>query len=860
MAATTDSTTFLGPISSGLLAVTRTANSLATEDLDFHRNLDPSIGTRIDKQNARLLRLAERLLENAASSSEVVRPRLPDADAVDENWRGIVDVLDSLLEKADTSLDEFSGAVKRLSPSREQVMDTKPMHEHFADADKTPTSVPKPSRISQALRSQEIYKPQLDFFTVPSNDDIAPFRPLLKSKPHAKIPLEESAAQYEGEDGLQHTSHPYQSEIEAYEYPTFVYTRAEPIMYEPFESTTATLVDTEEAMMEMLDELKQAKEIAVDLEHHDYRSYIGLVSLMQISTRNRDWIVDTLKPWRRKLQILNEVFADPSILKVLHGAHMDTIWLQRDLGLYLVGLFDTHCASRVLGYPGGSLAFLLKKFINFDAQKQYQTADWRVRPLPTELFDYARSDTHFLLYIYDNMRNELLDRSALSDPEQDKVQAVLQRSKDVALQTYNHPMYDANRGLGPAGWYRMLSRTPTLLNKEQFAVFRAIHHWRDRVAREQDDSVHYVLANHNLFSIAKEMPVERAKLFSVAQPVTQTLRLRADEVIAAIKLAKDQAPGEAEMKDVLRDIETFLYGEPMIDTRPAAPEPSEVRVKGPSKINRAEEPAILVTRPSTPPTALSTLRSSLSTFWGSAFPSRNRKLSSLAPRMDIPIPPLTAEIFVSNAAAALTPTRTVTASTALTPASSGANTPQSDSKEIFTLRAKGRGEKRKRATDAPGAATPTTSYGIDDGLAGNEDEISITPNSREQTKEAKRRRREEKKTRSAGHNDYVKSVLADLDDGDDVDEPGRRDGDGAQAHDMDVEDGAFDYSTAKSVLHANAEREREEKRKGKEGKKGVGKGKAEKKEPFTMAKGLGDVKRGLGRRQKDGGGRSLTFK
>jgi len=65
--------------------------------------------------------------------------------------------------------------------------------------------------------------------------------------------------------------------------------------------------------------------------------------------------------------------------QVLHGAHMDIVWLQRDLGLYIVGLFDTHHASRVLGYAGGSLAFLLKKFVDFDAQKQYQTADWRMR-------------------------------------------------------------------------------------------------------------------------------------------------------------------------------------------------------------------------------------------------------------------------------------------------------------------------------------------------------------------------------------------------------------------------------------------------------------------------------------------------
>jgi exosome complex exonuclease RRP6 len=90
----------------------------------------------------------------------------------------------------------------------------------------------------------------------------------------------------------------------------------EPINYSPLEETNATFVDTEDALEEMLQVLKSASEIAVDLEHHDMRSYGGIVCLMQISTRNRDWIIDTLKPWRRRLERLNEVFADPKIVKV----------------------------------------------------------------------------------------------------------------------------------------------------------------------------------------------------------------------------------------------------------------------------------------------------------------------------------------------------------------------------------------------------------------------------------------------------------------------------------------------------------------------------------------------------------------
>lgn len=100
------------------------------------------------------------------------------------------------------------------------------------------------------------------------------------------------------------------------QYPDRVFQIQDPIPPQPDETTSATWVDTYEGVLAMLEELKQAKEIAVDLEHHDFRTYVGLVSLLQISTREKDWVVDTLRPWRHKLQVLNEVFADPTIVKV----------------------------------------------------------------------------------------------------------------------------------------------------------------------------------------------------------------------------------------------------------------------------------------------------------------------------------------------------------------------------------------------------------------------------------------------------------------------------------------------------------------------------------------------------------------
>ena len=313
-------------ISTCLVNTTRTAGQLAGRDLAFHRSLDPSVARHLDKQNARLLALAGRLTKSAAIATDLPAPELPDADAVEDNWQDIVDVIDNLLEKADACLDEYTGVIKRLSPAQGSI---------------PAPSVPRRILSAKDYKNQAIAKPQLLFKKVPNNEDTSAFKPLLRTKPHALVPLQESVGPPLSENDFKEYvthfylslkdcsptlkelvnthfryEHPYQTEITQSKYPPSTYVKSAPIAYHPFDSTTATFVDTWEGVTDMLAELRSAKEIAVDLEHHDTHSYIGLVCLMQISTREKDWVVDTLKPWREDLQILNEVFADPNIVKV----------------------------------------------------------------------------------------------------------------------------------------------------------------------------------------------------------------------------------------------------------------------------------------------------------------------------------------------------------------------------------------------------------------------------------------------------------------------------------------------------------------------------------------------------------------
>lgn len=74
-------------------------------------------------------------------------------------------------------------------------------------------------------------------------------------------------------------------------------------------------INDHKQLPELVEELRKFQAIAVDLEHHSYRSFMGITCLMQISTPEKDYLIDTLA-LRNDLWILNEIFTKPDITKV----------------------------------------------------------------------------------------------------------------------------------------------------------------------------------------------------------------------------------------------------------------------------------------------------------------------------------------------------------------------------------------------------------------------------------------------------------------------------------------------------------------------------------------------------------------
>jgi exosome complex exonuclease RRP6 len=192
MDASAEFSSFNETVRAALVQTTRTVTHISSEDIDFHCNSNPEFAESLEEERARLLSLTSSLLRVATAGTDIKPPVLLEndggEDVVEENWRGVVDVIDNLLEKADACLDEFTGIIKKLSPSAADTAAAAAGQSRRGDARQENAAFPS----IYSYGPSKIPKPQLLFHRAPDNADVSPFRPLLTSKPNAIVPLEKS--------------------------------------------------------------------------------------------------------------------------------------------------------------------------------------------------------------------------------------------------------------------------------------------------------------------------------------------------------------------------------------------------------------------------------------------------------------------------------------------------------------------------------------------------------------------------------------------------------------------------------------------------------------------------------------------
>ncbi|CAI4232688.1 unnamed protein product [Auanema sp. JU1783] len=497
----------------------------------------------VEQQKDRVLRLMSETLRVVGYPT-----RFPKDVSIDLMTDMMVNGCDNVAERAGVLMDVLERAgrdeevkvpqvivgaesTKRAEASKVLSTDT-----YFNIADRLRAAHEEREKLKSRKTVTAVTKPQKEYKIAPLIDNSSsPFINKLRIKHNARekgrqgmkvIDLEEGNSAWPAEE--LGSDHPYRVELEHFHPSEKEMTSRECIKPKKLEDTDLTIVNTKEGLEKLVEVLNGVTEFGVDIEHNSHRSYLGLTCLIQISTRDRDFIVDPFPIWNEMYQ-LNDPFTNPNILKVLHGAGSDVEWLQRDFGIYLVNMFDTYNAMRHLNYEKFSLAFLVQKQCGVVLDKQYQLDDWRIRPLPQTHLNYARGDTHYLLYCYDKLREALL---AAGDDKKSLLASVYADSKTTCLKTYEKPHSNSD--------YEKLLGSRNRFNSQQLFALSQLFKWRDAVARREDESTHYVLPNHMMMKIAEALPRDVPSVLACCSPVPVLVKKHAIEIQSIMYTAREK--------------------------------------------------------------------------------------------------------------------------------------------------------------------------------------------------------------------------------------------------------------------------------------------------------------------------------
>ncbi len=248
------------------------------------------------------------------------------------------------------------------------------------------------------------------------------------------------------------------------------------------------------AFKNMISALKEQPSIAVDTESNSLYAYQEQVCLIQFSTPKKDYLLDPFS--LPDLGELAPIFADPNTEKIFHAAEYDLICLQRDFEFQFANIFDTMIAARILGYQGIGLGKLLDSKFNVQVDKKYQKADWGKRPLSSEMLNYARLDTHFLIDLREILEKELKENQRWELAQE-----------DFGLATYINGQN--NRQQLPI-WERIGGRAK--LDPRQATVLNEVCLARESLAAKLDRPSFKVVNNKVLLKLAEVMPSSRKAL------------------------------------------------------------------------------------------------------------------------------------------------------------------------------------------------------------------------------------------------------------------------------------------------------------------------------------------------------------
>ena len=282
------------------------------------------------------------------------------------------------------------------------------------------------------------------------------------------------------------------------------------------------IVETDEALDDVVDQLLDADRYAIDTEFHRERTYYPQLALIQIA-------------WPGDLVLIDPIAIDPGPLAevfrsdveaVLHASSQDLEVLELATGAAPARIFDTQIAAAFVGMRTPSLASLHDQLLGLKLPKANRLTDWLRRPLEPAQPAYAASDVEHLLEIQDILIDQLEanGRLAWADDECELV-----RLKGVSVRKPEQ------------AWLRI--KEARSLGARARTAAQQLAAWREETAQERNIPVRHVLPDLAIVALAQKAPSSPGDVSKTRGMERRSVSKRdAAEIVRVIAAAKDMDP------------------------------------------------------------------------------------------------------------------------------------------------------------------------------------------------------------------------------------------------------------------------------------------------------------------------------
>jgi len=274
--------------------------------------------------------------------------------------------------------------------------------------------------------------------------------------------------------------------------------------------------------------MRSCKVIGLDTEFIGERSYFPRLCLIQLGTKDEVAAIDPISV--KDLSALEDLFFDPSILKVVHAGRQDLKIIYQRMGRAPAPVFDVQIAASVLGFSlQPAYACLVRELLGVKLGKGGACSDWSARPLSPSQLAYALDDVRYLPELYERMASLLEKEGRMPWIEHEMTSL----SASAACEPAPEEEYKKVKG-----W--------TSLDRRSLAVLRGLIAWREREAMRRDLPRRRVLADESAITIARIRPAKEDALQRVRGLEWKTGGASGAAVLEAVRealaLPEDQLP------------------------------------------------------------------------------------------------------------------------------------------------------------------------------------------------------------------------------------------------------------------------------------------------------------------------------